>query len=210
MTASGIHNFSFKVSTTRPLCKSGTSDFHTSRPALNGHKKHKRKGKRGKNKTIGKSANQLCNIYYTNVNGLRSKNESIRQLIQEKAIDILILTETKVYTESAMRLDGFQMFPVVRGKGGGLLIAVKHGICSSIMFDEDKNAEFATVKMEFGNICFRLLVVYGLQEGDHIDQINDFCENLSLQIEKASVEDDPTLMVGDCDAKFGKGIIHKR
>ena len=98
VTPSGIHKISFKGSTTLPLCKSGTSDFHTFRPALKGHKKHKhiRRGKRGKNNTIGKSANQICNIYYANVNVFRSKNESIKQLIQEKAIDTLILIETKV------------------------------------------------------------------------------------------------------------------
>ena len=44
---------------------------------------------------------------------------------------------------------------------GGLLKAVKHGTCSSIMVDKGENAEFAAVKMEFGNIYFRLLVVYG-------------------------------------------------
>ena len=101
------------------------------------------------------------------------------------------------------------MFPVVRGKsgGGGLLIAVKHGKCSSIVVDEGENAEFATVKMEFGNVSFRHLVVYGPQEGDHIDQINNFYENLSLQMERASVVGDPILIVGDFDAKLGKGII---
>ena len=43
------------------------------------------------------------------------------------------------------------MFPVVREKsgGGGLLIALKHGICSSVIVDEDENAEFATIKMEY-------------------------------------------------------------
>ena len=48
------------------------------------------------------------------------------------------------------------MFPVIRGKSGGdgLLIAVQHGNCSSIMVDEGEDAEFATVKMESGNICF--------------------------------------------------------
>ena len=51
---------------------------------------------------------------------------------------------------------------------------MKHGICSSIMVDEGENAEFATVKMEHGNVYFRLLVVYGPQEGDHIGQINNF------------------------------------
>ena len=97
MTPSGTHKIFYKGSITLPLCKSGTSAFHTFRPALNGHEKDKRirRGKRCKNKTIGKSANQLCNIYYANVNGFRSKSESIKQLIQEKALDILILTETK-------------------------------------------------------------------------------------------------------------------
>ena len=86
-TPSGINKISFKGSTILPPCKSGTSDFHTFRPALNGHKKHKRiqRGKRGKNKTVGKSANQLCNIYYADVNGFSSKSKSIKQLIIEKA-----------------------------------------------------------------------------------------------------------------------------
>ena len=54
----------------------------------------------GKNKTVGKYASQFCNIYYANVNGFRSKSESIKQLIQENGIDILVLTETKVYNKS--------------------------------------------------------------------------------------------------------------
>ena len=32
----------------------------------------------------------------------------------------MILTETEVYTKSAIRLDGFQMFPVVRGNRVGV------------------------------------------------------------------------------------------
>ena len=50
------------------------------------------------------------------MNGFRSKSESIKQLIQENGIDILVLTETKVYNKSTTRLDGFQLFPVVRKK----------------------------------------------------------------------------------------------
>ena len=50
-------------------------------------------------------------------------------------------------------------------------------------------------------------MVYGPQQGDHTDQINNFYENLSLQIERASVAGDPILMVGDFNAKRGKGII---
>ena len=53
--------------------------------------------------TVGKYANQFCNIYYANVNGFRSKSESIKQLIQENGTDILVLTETKVYNKSTTR-----------------------------------------------------------------------------------------------------------
>ena len=87
-------------------------------------------------------ANQYCNIYYANVNGFRSKSESIKQLIQENGVDILVLTETKICNKSTTQLDGFQLFPVVKNRrgGGGLLIAVRHGICSSIMVDEGEDA----------------------------------------------------------------------
>ena len=75
----------------------------------------------------------------------------------------LILTETKVYTKSSIRLDGFKMFPVVREEndGGGLIKAVKHGTCSSII-DEGENAGFTTVNMEFGNILYMFQTPCGL------------------------------------------------
>ena len=50
-------------------------------------------------------------------------------------------------------------------------------------------------------------MVYGLQKGNHTDQINHFYENLSLQIERALVAGDPILMVGNLNAKLSKGII---
>ena len=85
---------------------------------------------------------------------------------------------------------------------------MKHGTCSSIMADEGEHAEFVTAKMEFRYMCSRLLVAYGPQEADHRDQINNFYENLSLQIERASIAGDPVLMVGDFNAKLGGGDIH--
>ena len=156
LTSSCLHRVSFTGSATLPTCGSGTYGFSRFSAALGRHKKHKRirRGKRGKNKTVAKYASQFCNIYYANVNGFKSKSESIKQLIQENDIDIVVLTETKVYNKSSTRLDGFQLFPIVRKRsgGGGLLIAVRHGICSSVMVDEGEDAEFATVKWNLG-IC---------------------------------------------------------
>ena len=72
-----------------------------------------------------------------NINGYKSKSESIKQLIQKNNTDILLLTETKVYSKTAVRIEGYHVFPAVRskGNGGGLLVAVKHGLCSGLMID---------------------------------------------------------------------------
>ena len=45
-----------------------------------------------------------------NVNGYKSKRESIKQLIEECNIDILLLTETKVYSKTAVKIEGFKFF----------------------------------------------------------------------------------------------------
>ena len=161
-------------------------------------------------KTVGKYANQFFIIYYANVNGFWSKSESIKQLIQENGIDSLVLTETKVYNKSNYTIRWISAVSCCKEKNWRRWSAYSseaHGICSSIMVDEGEDAEFVTVKMEFGNMYFRLLVVYGAQESDHIDKINQFYENLSLQIERASLTGDPILMVGDFNAKLGKTII---
>ena len=91
----------------------------------------------------------MCQIYYVNINGYKSKSESIKQLIQENNTDILLLTETKVYSKTAVKIEGYQVFPAVRskGNGGGLLVAVKHGLCSGLMIDHVENAEFVTVRL---------------------------------------------------------------
>ena len=62
--------------------------------------------------------------------GFRSKSDSINQIIKEQNADVILLTETKVYTESVIDIKGFQSFSAVRDKksGGGLYLGVKHGL----------------------------------------------------------------------------------
>ena len=49
-------------------------------------------------------------LFYTNINGFRSKADGLKQLIIEHNVDILVLTEKKVYSKSKIRLDGYQAF----------------------------------------------------------------------------------------------------
>ena len=110
--------------------------------------------------THKQSNNKTINFYYVNLSGYRSKTESLKQIIEENNIHILLLTETKVYSKTAIKLSGFQVFSVVRTKryGSGLAIAIKHGICTAVMIDEGENAEFASVKLIIGSKQIRLIL----------------------------------------------------
>ena len=96
------------------------------------------------------------------MNGFKSKADSLKQLIIEHNVDVLVLTETKVYSKSKIRLDGYKVFPAVRKRNGGgrMLVAIKHSLCLSVMIDEGENAEFITICLDFGGVHFRLICIY--------------------------------------------------
>ena len=55
----------------------------------------KRKSKQGVHGHAGVS----CKFLYVNIRGFKSKGDSLYQLIEDQDIDILLLVETKVYTQ---------------------------------------------------------------------------------------------------------------
>ena len=67
------------------------------------------------------------------------------------------MTETKVYTNSAIDIKGFQSFSAVMDKksGGGLYLDIRHGLYESVMIDSGSEASFVTV-------CLNGIVVYDL------------------------------------------------
>ena len=97
-----------------------------------------------------------------NINGFQSKQISLQRLLSDQNIDVLLLAETKIYSKKGIKLEGYKLFPVVRkkNKGGGLLIAVRHDVCTSLVYvSEGENAELFTVKLIFGSEKIRLVLV---------------------------------------------------
>ena len=82
-------------------------------------KKRKRKVRRGLRKrkgNVSEKSSGTCNFYCANVNGFKSKADSVNQIILEHNIDVVLLCKTKVYSNSAIRFGGFESFPAVRQK----------------------------------------------------------------------------------------------
>ena len=129
--------------------------------------RRKKKIRRGRHEKAGTKAHVgICNILYANVNGFRSKCESIKQILVEQDVDVLLLTETKVYKNSAIHFDGYQSFSAVTNKksGGRLYISIKHGFCQLLLCNRGENAEFITVRMEGKYNGLQIVLVYGPQE----------------------------------------------
>ena len=115
---------------------------------------------------------RLCKFLYANVTGFRSKSESINQINEEHDADVILLTETKVYTKSAIDVKGFQSFSAVRDKksGGGLHLGIRHELYESVMVDSGNKASFVTACLNGKDCSVRLILVYGPQENDSEDK----------------------------------------
>ena len=142
--------------------------------------------------------------------GFRSKSESINQIIEEHDVDVILLTETKVYTKSAIDIKGFQSFSAVRDKksGGRLYLGIRHGLYESVMTDSGSKASFVTVCLNGKDCSVRLILVYGPQENDSEDK-DSFYHDISVQAEMAYLNGDSVIMVGDFNAKLGYDVIPK-
>ena len=174
-------------------------------------KRRVRRGQWGKNpkfSTTSKSA-RVCNFYYANVNGFKSKADSIKQLVAENNVDILLLSEAKVYASKAINIKGYQSFPVVRKdrQGGGIFVGVRHGSYETVMVSQGDDADFVTVWLKNNREGIRLILAYSPQENDPEINRNLFYQNLSIQIEQAFLSGDSVIMVGDFYAKLGKDVI---
>ena len=171
--------------------------------------KRVRRGRKPKKDSRGNQS-RLCKFLYANVRGFRSKSESINQIIEEHDVDVILLTETKVYTNSAIDIKGFQSFSAVRDtkSGGGLYLGVRHGLYESVMIDSGSKASFVTVCLNGKDCSVRLILESGPQENDSEDKYS-FHNGISVQVEMAYLNGDSVIMVGDFNAKLGYNVIPK-
>ena len=169
----------------------------------------RKKVRRGVKRNKSISGPKKCQVLYVNINGYKSKMESVKQLLEELDIDIVMLAETKVYSAASIDIKGFQAFPVMRSRnrGGGLYIGIRHGFCQSVLIDEGDNAEFISVRLCSQPSSIRLILSYGPQEKESENKRTDFYESLSIQIQRAQMEGDMVILVGDFNVKLGSDVI---
>ena len=67
-----------------------------------------------------------------------------------------------------------------------------------MIIDFGDNAEFLTVRLNFGQFALRLILAYCPQEKDLVE---DFLNNISVQLNRSVLSGDPVMLIGDLNAK---------
>ena len=111
-----------------------------------------------------------------NVNGLHGKEDSMKSMLGQLNVGILIIQETKMYRPGNIKIDGFEIFEKLRkfGKGGGLLTAVHQNLNPMLCGDDIENSEFLNVDIKVKNIGIRMINSYGPQENVTLEEKEEY------------------------------------
>ena len=71
----------------------------------------------------------------------------------------------------------------------------------------EKIAEFITIKAALGAKQIRIILAYGPEEGSSMQDIDDFFTQINIQVNRAILSGNSVMLVGDFNAKLGKGLI---
>ena len=170
---------------------------------------HRKNARRKQNKHIHSKQLTVCG---TNANGIKSKKESLRNLLDNEQPQVFMIQETKVKHKNQIKADGYEIFEKVRKSkgGGGLMIGVSKDIQATPVdvSPQDSEIEILVTEMNLESMKIRFLTAYGPQEDDNEDRINQFYVSLEEEIVKCEQEGCGLIIEMDANAKLGREIIH--
>ena len=141
-----------------------------------------------KRKRVKKKLENQENIelFYNNINGLISKQDSLGHIVQMKKPDVITLCETKLHKNSTFDLEGYEVEKSnLKAGKEGVLVAAKEGtFCRMEKTYESEDRNIATVEINYPQDAVRFVVVHGPQEDAPQETREDFFENLMAEIER--------------------------
>ena len=143
-------------------------------------------------------------LYYNNINGLITKQDSLCDIVQMREPDLIALCETKLHTNSKFEIDGYKVLKSSLKAGKeGILVAAKKGTFNNIeLIYEAVSKQIATVEIEYPNTILRLTVAHGPQEGADDEEKEEFYVDLTAEIQRGLENNCKVVLVGDLNARL--------
>ena len=170
----------------------------------NQHEKQKTKRRKRTNKHKPLPDENNLEIYYNNVNGLLSKQDSFSHIIQMRQPDIVTLCETKLHKNSKFEVPGYEVIKSnLKAGKEGILVALKVGTFNNkdLIF-ESENRNIATAEIIYPEDTLRIVVVHGPQEEAQQEEREEFYNDLKAEIERCIASGSRLLITGDFNARL--------
>ena len=126
-------------------------------------------------------------ILYNNIRGVKSKYNSLSNIMEKISPSILALCETKLGKFSKLEnvLPNHKLFPrsVKQGKGGLIIGIKKNFFRSALEVTSSKNDNILTVRIAVSDTsAFRVILAYGPQETETVEVRKNFMSEVSIEV----------------------------
>ena len=144
--------------------------------------------------------------YYVSIRGLKSKKESLEEILDEVKPDIIGLVETHMEQGEELRIEGYHIIRKDRnGQGGGLLIAVKDQQKDNVVKrEEDETKNLESLWIEMGTQTkYQIGITYAPQgEKARVKEIKEIYKGIEEQVKQGQAKENKILIMGDFNAKI--------
>ena len=175
----------------------------------NKEKKEKQIKKKTRRSKKIKNALQKFTIVYQNIRGLKSKVDSVQELVDDCQLNLLCLVETHMQEEEEITIPGYET--IYRNdkisNSGGILIAVKDTL-KTITMQVKQETEIGQILLnnQKKKKKIKVGVIYAPQEGVTPNkELKKLYTSITEEIIKAK-EENQSIIIGDVNAKIGDRI----
>ena len=145
------------------------------------------------------STNKLS-IFYSNINGLVSKTDSLAHILQSTSPDVVVICELKTKSVPSVKnfFDKLNYSAIVCIESGIAIAAKKKYKIVNVTASGHSN--IISGRFLSGATPFRVIAPYGLQETAPADERAHFFDELSVELESAMLNPENLLIIFDLNA----------
>ncbi|MCH2406130.1 MAG: endonuclease/exonuclease/phosphatase family protein [Nitrosopumilus sp.] len=147
---------------------------------------------------------------FDNVRGVKSKLNSIRNIIEEEKPTIIGLVETKLDEEDIIEIEGYEIRRRERKtEGGGVLIAYREEIKNiiNVVREVEEDCEMLWMKINNQVNKIRIGIIYMPQEDSTTyNKLKNIYSVIEEEIRTAFNNKEKLLIMGDLNCKVGNNI----
>ena len=147
-------------------------------------------------------------IYSNNVAGLKSKTESLKNIIRNQNIAVFTIQETHFARKGKFSMDNFEIFEAIRKKAkGGSLIGVHKALNPVEVAKYEDEFELLSVEIKIGKKEIVIISGYGPQESWPEAERVPFFTAVEKEVSRAELLGKSVIIQMDSNSKLGSEYI---